>query len=275
MFSERTKKRFWSKVKTQGECLVWCGESDRFFYQTPAGNGCTRHPRHVLFELVKGERIGQRKFFLSCKNPDCIRPEHVILGTDLAEDFWAKVDKTKDCWVWTDKTIRFLRDGKNFRPARLVWEMLHGPIPKNYVVVPACRNKRCVRPDHLLCCCRKDFLKLFAAMGRPKSKGISIPLPKARRLRESEVREIYEMKRAGESQRKIADHLGVTEGAISRWCRKLGFKMRCSKITSRKVKAIKRHYEAGKLVAWIAKRVGLSQPTVYKVIRNGFLCGSD
>jgi len=274
MIPEKDRKRFLSKVKPQGECLIWTGRPNHFFFQSERGNSVIRRPRNVLFELVTGKKINNRKFFITCKNSNCIRPEHMRFGNEnIEKDFWEKVEKENDCWVWTDKTMRFIRiGGKTSRPSRIAWEMLRGPIPKNYILTQVCGNKRCVRPDHLLCCTRSDFLKLFVpnigAPKKPSTKMERLQKSKYKRLCESEIREVYEMRKAGKSQKEIADHLSVTEAAVSRWCRKLGFKKQDIKLTPRKMRTIQKHWQAGKTARWIAKRVNLSNCTIYFALKK-------
>lgn len=40
-------------------------------------------------------------------------------------------------------------DGRSQFVHRLVWSSVHGPIPPWGIVVRVCRQRRCVRPDHL------------------------------------------------------------------------------------------------------------------------------
>jgi len=60
------------------------------------------------------------------------------------------------CHVWTGAssgrtlgggTTRV--DGRTEFVHRLVWASVHGPIPPWGIVVRVCRQRRCVRPDHL------------------------------------------------------------------------------------------------------------------------------
>jgi hypothetical protein len=71
--------------------------------------------------------------------------------------FWQYVDKTEDCWNWTGWTYRHGYGG--FRPGgrgdpngyahRFSYEATLGPIPDGLEIDHLCRNRRCVRPDHL------------------------------------------------------------------------------------------------------------------------------
>lgn len=72
----------------------------------------------------------------------------------LHERFWAKVDRTPTCWLWTASTkgtgYGAIRIGSLVRFAhRLAWEMRYGAIPDGMQVLHRCDNTRCVRPDHL------------------------------------------------------------------------------------------------------------------------------
>lgn len=68
--------------------------------------------------------------------------------------FWAKVDKSDHCWVWTaaknpEGYGRFGMGQRLVYPHRLVAAHIYGAIPDGMVVDHLCRNPSCVRPDHL------------------------------------------------------------------------------------------------------------------------------
>lgn len=72
--------------------------------------------------------------------------------------FWAKVDKSGDCWLWTAFTLKGYGkfslsrvDGvqKNLRAHRMSWELHFGEIPEGLSVLHSCDTPGCVRPDHL------------------------------------------------------------------------------------------------------------------------------
>jgi hypothetical protein len=66
--------------------------------------------------------------------------------------FWAAVDKTDTCWLWTGCTIgngygRISRNGESVRAHRAAWELRCGPIPDGLQVLHTCDNPACVRND--------------------------------------------------------------------------------------------------------------------------------
>lgn len=73
----------------------------------------------------------------------------------LEERFWAKVDKTGGCWLWTgtqgSNGYGNFQDRTQKRgPAhRWAYEFAVGPIAEGLVLDHLCRNPACVRPDHL------------------------------------------------------------------------------------------------------------------------------
>lgn len=72
----------------------------------------------------------------------------------VAERFWAKVDKSGECWLWTASHNRrgygwFGLNGRNHAAHRVAWMLERGPIPDGAWVLHHCDVTGCVRPDHL------------------------------------------------------------------------------------------------------------------------------
>ncbi len=85
-----------------------------------------------------------------------------IYGT-LEEKFWAKVQVTDTCWLWTASLSPFgygrLYVGKRMRLAHQVsYEMYIGPIPIGLDLDHLCRVPRCVNPFHLEPVTRRENL---------------------------------------------------------------------------------------------------------------------
>ena len=72
----------------------------------------------------------------------------------MSQEFWAKVRKTDECWLWTgshnNKGYGSYRiGGKTIGAHRVSWELQFGPIADGAVVMHLCDNPPCVRPSHL------------------------------------------------------------------------------------------------------------------------------
>jgi hypothetical protein len=70
------------------------------------------------------------------------------------ERFWAKVDKSGECWEWTAGknaqgygVIRI--DGQRTKAHRASYAFDNGPIPEGLIIDHVCRNTGCVKPTHL------------------------------------------------------------------------------------------------------------------------------
>jgi hypothetical protein len=82
---------------------------------------------------------------------------------ELLASFWARVDKTPTCWLWTGGTgsagyglARDPRGGRGpdgGRPKisahRIAYELVVGPIPDGLTLDHLCRVPPCVNPAHL------------------------------------------------------------------------------------------------------------------------------
>lgn len=68
--------------------------------------------------------------------------------------FWAKVNKSGECWEWTARRNKYgygeFRNGpKIVKAHRFSYEGHNGPIPEGMIVDHICHNPACVKPDHL------------------------------------------------------------------------------------------------------------------------------
>lgn len=75
----------------------------------------------------------------------------------VTDRFWAKVDTSGDCWLWTGKPhvygygrIRVGgRAGRDWLAHRFSFNLHYGPFDQRLVVRHRCDTPACVRPDHL------------------------------------------------------------------------------------------------------------------------------
>ena len=80
--------------------------------------------------------------------------------------FWAKVNKTETCWLWTASTNpgtgygQFtLRHGQMMDAHRYGYQLAHGEIPEKHDVHHTCHVRHCVNPAHLEAVTRSENLR--------------------------------------------------------------------------------------------------------------------
>ena len=78
------------------------------------------------------------------------------MSNTLYQRFWAKVNKTDTCWLWTACARNGYGAinaggafGKMLPAHRVAYEMLVGPIPEGLHLDHLCRVTLCVNPKHL------------------------------------------------------------------------------------------------------------------------------
>jgi hypothetical protein len=135
----------------------------------------------------------------------------------VAARFWAKVNKTDDCWLWTgaDRGNGYgcLKVGRKIVSAHCLSFALHfGPIPAGNVVCHKCDVRACVRPDHLFAGTYLDNVQDMDAKGRRVCRrGEGHPRCV---LTSDVVLQARSMKARGISGRKIAAFFGVAYKTI-------------------------------------------------------------
>ncbi len=135
----------------------------------------------------------------------------------VSERFWAKVDTSGECWLWTactkrDGYGRIWHRGKVAIAHRVAWELERGPIPEGLFVCHHCDNHRCVRPDHLFLGTQADNLQDMTAKGR-RAVGERLPQTRLTDAQIAEMRRLY--RSGGMLQRQIAHQFGTYQGHVS------------------------------------------------------------
>ncbi len=141
----------------------------------------------------------------------------------IEERFWAKVDRSGDCWEWTASIDEFgygyFRVGDNMSRAHRVSADIAGmEIPAGMCVLHTCDKPPCVRPDHLFVGSRDDNAK-----DRNKKKRQSSGLSHSAACRgssrsvlsDSDILEIRGLCGKGAMQKDIASEYGVSSSLVS------------------------------------------------------------
>lgn len=129
--------------------------------------------------------------------------------------FWARVQKNpRGCWLFIGaKTchgghIYFAkRDGSRVAAHRYSYQLHHGRIPPECVVMHSCDVPNCVRPSHLSLGTQKQNVHDSIIRNRRDAWG-------RQRLVIADVLEIRARFQAGEPQKAIAKSYGVSKGCI-------------------------------------------------------------
>lgn len=131
--------------------------------------------------------------------------------------FWAKVDKSGECWEWTGAKNHYGYGKFSVRRCvwvfahRVAWEITNGEIPAGRFVCHRCDNPACVRPDHLFLGTAQD--NSTDAKVKQRSKSAS---HLGRRLTREEVEQMRSLYQGGEcSQQQLARRFGVSQGLVS------------------------------------------------------------
>lgn len=87
------------------------------------------------------------------RGPDAGRGLEALTERQVA-NFWKKVDKSGDCWLWQGAAFGYgygaMRVGKTIVGAhRVAYVIANGPLEANRLVRHKCNNPPCVNPAHL------------------------------------------------------------------------------------------------------------------------------
>lgn len=212
----------------------------------------------------------------------------------VKERFWSKVNLAvgpDECWTWQasldGRGYGQFSIGQNrmYRAHRLALELTGIEVPPNSVVCHRCDNKRCVNPGHLYVGTKKTNAADAVARGQ-----VAHGQRNARsKLTEAQVSEVILRLRNGETQRSVADHFGVSQGAIweinagHNWVRttaktglvpsshrrgSIGEKNHNARLTEQDVKDIRYRVQSGEAQSVVAMAFGLKPPTVNAIVKG-------
>lgn len=141
--------------------------------------------------------------------------------TSPVERFWARVNQSGECWLWTGQRIhgygrlrlRTPEGRDRYIPAhRVSWELANGPIPPGLRVLHRCDVPACVRPEHLFLGTPTDNVADMVAKGR-QQRGDHAALAKLTAAQVLEIRRLVASREA--TQAELARRYGVKPGTIS------------------------------------------------------------
>lgn len=123
-------------------------------------------------------------------------------------DFWPRVQKTDDHWVWPSAVPRctygqMLVNGKTWYTHRLAWTLTYGPIPEGMHVLHRCDYPPCCNPAHLFLGSQSDNMEDM----RDKGRGVA-------RLTFAQAEDIRCLYAAGASQKELALMFATTRQNI-------------------------------------------------------------
>lgn len=138
------------------------------------------------------------------------------VGATATERFWDRVRKTSaGCWWWTGRPAsngygQITVAHRHYTAHRYAWLLTYGYLPKQ-MLLHSCDNRLCVNPAHLRPGTGKENARDMVERGR----SVRGERQRVAKLRETDVRQIWELLQRGTMQKEIACRFGVSPSVIS------------------------------------------------------------
>lgn len=183
-------------------------------HSTPTPNRICQRCGKAFYRCRAKVRAGGGKF---C-SPACYHGPKTV-----APRFWANVQMTDSCWLWTGALCRdgYGRFGNPKAGARqgahrFSWILSFGPIPDGMSVLHKCDNPRCVRPAHLFLGTQLDNIRDMNTKGRTYRFVVKRgEKSNAAKVTEADVREIRRRYRfGGVTHKQLAQEFGISASAV-------------------------------------------------------------
>lgn len=252
MYEQELQQRFWSRINKTDTCWPWTGATDSNGYAILKSRGKTVFAQRVSYELINGPIPKGYFVHRSCNMQHCVNPDHLyidktrgskqhkdklrnqrIYGHKASEPvtldrytelFWSKVNKTDNCWIWTDRidykgygrctasnNLRTLLSISTKTPSahRISYLITFGLIPDGLLVCHKCDTPACVNPEHLFLGTYSDNYQDMIQKGR-QAKG------KPKRFRKLPLQdELIRLRQSGLSAKAIAEMYNVTPASVN------------------------------------------------------------
>lgn len=157
--------RFWGRVDQSGgpeACWPFVGCINEYGFGWQRFSGRNWIASRLAWALSSPRPAPQGISVLhSCANRRCCNPAHLFLGRSMppksmtGERFLSRIAAdVGGCWNWLGNTYpdgygQVRHDGRCMGAHRWSFSHFVGPIPAHLEVDHICRNRACVRPDHL------------------------------------------------------------------------------------------------------------------------------
>lgn len=108
-----------------------------------------------LCELRDGIERSASRVLSTLADEAGVPPEggSIAPGGPAAGDY--RIDRASGCWIWMRSVTRQgypvvgrKANGRENRPAKILWMLIHGPLSEHEIVVRTCNMRLCVNPDH-------------------------------------------------------------------------------------------------------------------------------
>lgn len=187
-------------------------------------------------------------------------------------DFWSRVDKSGNCWLWTGALLKtgygsVRLGGKTQRAHRVAWELLNGPIPPGMYVLHdvECRNRHCVR--HLRLGTHDDNMKDMVLAGM--NRGPRLPARGDHNGSRLHPERLARGERHGSHTRPDRWARGERHGSKRRPdCVVHGEQHPSAKLTAADVERIRSLLVEGESISGIARQFGVARRSI-RAIRDG------
>lgn len=104
--------------------------------------------------MARSRGLCSKHYTRLVRNGDPMRVRDPLRLAPIEEKFWSRVDFREECWLWTGSKNNIGYGMFQSTPGinvahRWSWAYFGNCLPKGLELDHLCRNRACVRPDHL------------------------------------------------------------------------------------------------------------------------------